>query len=392
MFMENFEFQNITKILFGKDTENKVGNEMKQYGKKVLLHSTGENFLKDTGLYGRIVDSLHQAGLEIVELTGVKPNPRLSLVREGIKLCREKGVDCILAVGGGSTIDSSKAIAVGVPYQGDVWDYYSGKSLPETTLPVGVVLTIASTGSESSNSCVITNEDGWYKCGLNVDLIRPKFAIMNPELTFTLPPYQTASGSADIMTHVMERYFTNTKHVELTDRLSEATLKTIIDNVPIVLEQPSDYDARSEIMWASTIAHNDLLSTGRVADWASHLIEHELSGIYDVAHGAGLTAIYPAWMKYVYKHNIRRFVQFAIRVWDIDYSCESDETLALKGIEALQNFFKKIGMPTTLTELGIKDNRFEEMALKATHSDTMKVGNFVPLNKDDIVKILYSAI
>lgn len=385
--MENFIFQNTTKIIFGKGTENEVGNEIKQYGKKVLLTYTGETFYKESGLYDRVVNSLRNAGLEFIELTGIKPNPRLSLVREGIKICREKGVDCILAVGGGSTIDTSKAIAVGVYYEGDVWDFYSGKALPQKTLPVGVILTIAATGSETSNSSVITNEDGWYKCGLNDIITRPKFAIMNPELTYTLPPFQTASGAVDIMTHVMERYFTNIKNVELTDRLCEATLKTIINNAPIVLKQPKNYEARAEIMWSGTIAHNDLLHTGRIPDWASHIIEHELGGIYDVAHGAGLAVIFPAWMKYVYKHDIERFTQFAVRVWNIDYSCDSPERTALEGIEAMTAFFKKIGMPTTLKELGIEDDRFEEMAIKATNSGANTVGGFVPLKKEDIINI-----
>jgi hypothetical protein len=276
--------------------------------------------------------------VEFIELGGVQPNPRLSLVKQGIELCRKHNIDFILAVGGGSVIDSAKAIAVGVPYEGDVWDFYSGKAVPEKALPVGVVLTIPAAGSEASKSSVITNEDGWYKRGLNVEIIRPKFAIMNPEITFTLPPYQTACGAADIMAHVMERYFTHQKDVDFTDRLCEATLKTIIKNVPIVLEEPENYQARAEIMWASTIAHNDLLSTGRIGDWASHAIEHELSGIYDVPHGAGLAVVFPAWMKYVYKEDVDRFVQFATRVWDVEMDFSNPERTALEGIYRLTQF------------------------------------------------------
>ena len=256
-----------------------------------MLHYGGGSIIR-TGLYDKVVKSLRAAGVDYIELGGVKPNPRLSLVQEGIELCRENKVDGILAVGGGSTIDSAKAIGIGVPYAGDVWDFYSGKRLPEETLPVGVVLTLAATGSEASNSSVITNEDGWL--GLNSNLTRPVFAILNPELTFTLPPYQTASGAADIMAHVMERYFTPTKNVELTDRLCEGVLKTVINNLPLALAQPDDYNARAELMWAGTLAHNDLLSTGRVGDWASHKIEHELSALYDVPHWAGVAVVFPA--------------------------------------------------------------------------------------------------
>ncbi|MFU0799174.1 MAG: iron-containing alcohol dehydrogenase [Xylanivirga thermophila] len=384
--MDNFVFQSPTKIIFGRGAEKHVGEEVKLLGKKVLLHYGGGS-IKKFGLYDRVVKSLNDAGVDFIELGGVKPNPRLSLVREGIDLCRKNNVDCILAVGGGSVIDSSKAIAIGTIYDGDVWDFYSGKSSVERSLPVGVVLTIPAAGSEASNSSVITNEDGWYKRGLNTDVIRAKFAIMNPELTFTLPPYQTICGAADIIAHVMERYFTNTKDVDFTDRLCEATLKTIIDNVPIVLKNPEDYGARAQIMWASTIAHNGLLNSGRVGDWASHGIEHELSAIYDVAHGAGLAVVFPAWMKYVYKHDVDRFVQFAVRVWNVDMDFEHPECTALEGIRRLEEFFSRIGLPVTLKELGVPDDRLEEMADKATNNDSKTMGNFVKLNREDVLNI-----
>lgn len=315
----------------------------------------------------------------------------MSLVKEGIKICRENCIDFILAVGGGSAIDSAKAIGVGVPYSGDVWDFCAGKAEPKESLPVGVVLTIAAAGSEASKSSVITNEDGWYKRGINSNIIRPKFAIMNPEFTFTLPPYQTACGVADIMAHIMERYFTNTLNVELTDRLCEAVLKTVINNAPVVLDELNNYNARAEIMWAGTLAHNDLLSTGRIGDWTSHQIEHELSGIYDIAHGAGLAIVFPAWMRYVYKHNISRFAQFATRVWNVKYSFESPEKTALEGINRLEKFFKEIGLPTTLKEADIPEDRLKEMAdkCKMTNGDT--VGNFVKLTKDDVLNILMLA-
>lgn len=385
--MNNFVFQNATKIIFGKGTENLVGTETAKYCSKVLLHYGGGS-IKKTGLYDRVTKSLQDAGVEYIELPGVQPNPRLSLVREGIELCRKNNIEFILAVGGGSVIDSAKAISIGIPYDGDVWDFYTGKAEVEKAVPIGVVLTIPAAGSESSDSSVITNEDGWYKRDAGSDLMRPKFAILNPELTFTLPPYQTACGTADIMAHVMERYFTNVKNVDLTDRLCEATLKTMINNVPIVMKEPENYDARAEIMWAGTVAHNDLLGTGRIGDWASHAIEHEISGIYDIAHGAGLAIVFPAWMKYVYKHDIERFAQYAVRVWNVDMDFTSPERTALEGIERLKGFFRQIGLPVTLEEAGIGDDRLEEMADKCTDWGKKTVGNFVKLNRDDVLNIL----
>lgn len=383
--MKDFVFQCPTKIIFGKGTENQVGSEAKPYGSKVLLHYGGGS-IKKTGLYEKVVKSLRDAGIEIFELSGVKPNPRLSMVYEGIKICRENNIDLVLAVGGGSAIDSSKAIALGVPYDGDVWDLFTFKSAPKAALPVGVVLTLPATGSEASSSSVITNEDGWYKRGLSTDFNRPKFAIMNPELTYTLPPFQTSSGAADIMAHVMERYFTNTLHVDLTDRLCEATLKTVIKNAPLALKNPEDYDARAEIMWSGTIAHNGLLGTGREEDWASHRIEHELSGIYDVTHGAGLAVVIPAWMKYIYKLNINRFVQFANRVWNVEIDLQNPEATALEGIRKLEEFFRLIGLPTTLKDLNIPDDRFEEMGEKCVKYGP--VGGLKKIYKDDVVNIL----
>lgn len=389
--MVNFDFISPTKIIFGEGTENRVGEETLKYGKKVLLHYGGGS-IKKTGLYDKVTQSLKQAGVDFIELPGVKPNPRLSLVKEGIRICRENNIDFILAVGGGSAIDSSKAIGIGVPYEGDVWDFYSGKVQPYETLPVGVVLTIAASGSEASRSSVITNEDGWYKRGLNVDITRPKFAIMNPALTYTLPPYQTASGVVDIMAHIMERYFTNTPDVELTDRLCEAALKTVINNALVVMREPCNYNARAEIMWAGTLAHNDLLGTGRVGDWASHQIDHELSAAYDIAHGAGLAIIFPAWMEYVYKHNISRFAQFAVRVWDVEYSFNSPEKTALEGIKRMRSFFENIGLPTTLKGAGIPGDRLKEMAAKCRMMNGDTLGQLVKLTRDDVLNILKLAL
>lgn len=384
--MENFVFKNATKIIFGKDTEKLIGQEVRQYTDKVLF-CYGGGSIKRSGLYDITVKSLKENDIDYTELSNIKPNPRLSLVKEGVDICREKGIKFILAVGGGSVIDTAKAIAVGVPYNKDVWDFYAGKAQVKEALPVGTILTIPATGSEASNSSVITNEHGWYKKGLSSEYIRPVFSIMDPCLTYTLPPYQTACGASDIMAHVTERYFTNVKHVDFTDRLCEATLKTIINNAPKVLKDPKNYDARAEIMWAGTIAHNDLLSTGRIGDWASHKIEHELSGIYDIAHGAGLSIIFPAWMKYVYKHDIDKFVQYAVRVWDVDLPFDSREEIALEGINRLTVFFKSIGLPVRLRDANIGADRFEEMANKCTDSDTKTIGGFVKLGKNDVLNI-----
>ncbi|MDT8860118.1 iron-containing alcohol dehydrogenase [Alkalihalobacillus sp. MEB130] len=382
--MQDFTFHNGTKIIFGKDQEQMVGQESSLYGSKVLLHYGGGS-IKESGLYDRVVQSLHEKGIEIVELGGVKPNPRVSLVREGITLCQEENIDLILAVGGGSVIDSAKAIAIGVNYQGDVWDFFTGEATVTKCLPIGVVLTIPAAGSESSSGTVITNEEGAYKRAVGHDMMRPKFAILNPVLTYILPSYQTACGITDMMAHILERYFTNEKHVDLTDRLCEATLKTIINHAHTVLDDPTNYHARAEIMWAGTLAHNDLLSTGRVGDWGSHDIEHEISGIYDLAHGAGLAIIFPAWMKYVYKHDVTRFAQFANRVWDVEIDLNDLEKTALEGIKKTEEFFHSIGMPVTLAEANIGNEHFEEMAKKGTERGPL--GNFVKLHEADVYNI-----
>ncbi|MDD5017425.1 MAG: iron-containing alcohol dehydrogenase [Eubacteriales bacterium] len=385
--MNNFRFFNPTEIIFGKDTQSVAGAETKKYGAKALLHYGGGS-IKRSGLYGQIVDSLRESKVDFAELGGVEPNPRLSLVNEGVDLCRKEGIDFILAVGGGSVIDSAKAIAMGVPYDGDVWDFFIGRASQGNALPIGVVLTIPAAGSESSNGCVITDWENKNKLHFDFDKLRPRFAIMNPELTFTLPPYQTACGALDIMAHVMERYFTQTRNVELTDRLCEATLKTIIQNTPVVLRQPDNYDTRAEIMWAGTIANNDLLSTGRVGDWASHMIEHALSATNDVAHGAGLAIIFPAWMKHVYRQDLHRFTQFAVRVWNVEQRFDSPEQTALEGIDRLKSFSKSIGLPTSLKEIGITEKGFDNIVKKYKRSGDGTVGNFVKLTDEDINQIL----
>jgi alcohol dehydrogenase len=385
--MDNFSFRNPTKIIFGKGTEAAIGAETAKYSKRVLLHYGGGS-IKKSGLYDRVAASLTAAGVSFVELGGVRPNPRLALVHEGVELCRKEGVDFILAVGGGSTIDSAKAIALGVPYEGDVWDFYSWKVSPKSALPVATVLTIPAAGSESSDSTVITNEDGWFKRGFSSELVYPVFSILNPELIFTLPPFQVVCGAADIMAHMMERYFTNTKNVEVIDRIIEATMKSVIHNVPKFLADPTDYNAAAEIMWAGTLAHNNLMSTGRAGDWASHGIEHELSAIYDVAHGAGLATVFPAWMKYTLKHDVTRYVQYAERVWNVDVDHWDPEGTALEGINRQMAFFRSVGLPVNLKELGAGEDRLDEMADKATAGDTQTLGQFVRLKKADVMAIL----
>ncbi|MBP9022384.1 MAG: iron-containing alcohol dehydrogenase [Spirochaetes bacterium] len=389
--MNNFSFQNATKIIFGKGTEENVGEETKLHADKVLLHYGGGS-IKQSGLYDRVTASLKKSGVAFVELSGVKPNPRLSLVKEGIKICRDNGIKFILAVGGGSVIDSAKAIAVGVPYSGNVWDFYDGKGTPKEALKVATVLTIPAAGSESSPSSVISDDEKQLKRGLTVEIIRPVFSIMNPELTYTLPAYQTACGAADIMAHIMERYFTNTTDVELTDRLCEATMKTLINNVPQILKKPDDYASRADVMWTGCVAHNDILGTGREGDWGSHMIEHEISAIYDVAHGAGLSVVFPAWMKYVYKHNVNRFVQFASRVFNVEIDFYNPEKTALEGIRRLEMFFESIGLPVRLSQMNIKDDKISEMAAKSTQKDSFAVGNFVKLKTSDVAEILKLAL
>ncbi len=389
--MTNFTFNNPTRIVFGKDAEHQAGQETAPYAKKVLLHFGGGSVVK-SGLLDRVRASLKAAGVEAVELGGVKPNPRVTLVREGIELCRKNGIGFVLAVGGGSVIDSAKAIAVGVPYTGDVWDFYEYTASPAKALDVGVILTIPAAGSESSSSSVISNEELQLKRGLTSELLRPRFALMNPVLTCTLPAYQTACGAADIMAHIMERYFTNTRDVDFTDRLCEAGLRTIIRNVPLALASPDDYAARAEIMWVGSVAHNDLFGTGREGDWGSHSIEHEISAIYDVAHGAGLAVVFPAWMRHVYGNDVARFVQFATRVWGVENDPFNPERTALAGINALEAFFRSIGLPVRLSEMDVPADRIEEMALKCTQKGKGTTGNFVKLDSKAVASILRSAV
>ena len=385
--MDNFSFYSPTKFVFGKGTENQAGKLVKEFGgSKVLLHFGGQS-AKKSGLLNTVEQSLKKENIEYIELGGVHPNPLDTLVYEGIEIFKEQGFDFILAVGGGSVIDSAKAIAMGCCYDGDFWDFYSGKTSPQNALPVGTVLTIAAAGSEGSGDSVITKKDGMIKRGAGSDCIRPRFSILNPELTQTLPPYQTACGATDIMAHVCERYFTNTKNVETTDRLCEAVLLAMINETPKVISNPDDYEARANIMWAGMVAHNNIVGVGREQDWNSHGIEHELSGMYDCAHGAGLAVIMPAWMSFVMKHDVMRFAQWATRVWGCKMDFSNPEKTAKEGILAFRNFLNSIGMPSKISELGGKEEDIPQLVKNFGLPEGSTTGGFVKLTNQDITEI-----
>ena len=386
--MLNFEYQNETKIIFGKGTEEKVGAELAKHTKKVLLHYGGAS-AKATGLYDRVVASLNKAGIEFASLGGVKPNPRTDLVYEGIDICRKEGIDFILAVGGGSVIDSAKAIAVGVHFDGDFWDLFTkGATAPEEISKVATILTIPAAGSEASISSVITDEKTNVKRGFKHPKFRPVFSILNPELTYTLPDFQTACGLSDMFAHVVERYFTQEYHDIYSARLCEATMKSIVELGRKIFNDPNNYNLRAEIMLAGMIAHNDWLGLGRGGDWASHQIEHELSGFYDVAHGAGLSIIIPAWMKYVYKHDQSFFAQFANRVFDIEINTSNLEETALAGIAELERFFQDIKMPIRFSDADLPTDQIDELAASLMKGRESALGGFVPIVGED-AKAIY---
>lgn len=387
--MENFVFECKTKIIFGTDALSQLSTEIKKYGKRILLHHYGDGVIEKIGLYERVIKIFQDSGVEFFELSGVKPNPRLSLARQGIELCKKYQIDFILAVGGGSVIDSAKTISVGAKYQGDVWDFYEGNASPKEALPLGVILTIPATGSESSDGAVITNENGQYKRALHSPLLRPNFAILDPQVTYSLPKFQTAAGGFDIMSHVMERYFSPTKDTEFTDRLCEATMKTVIYSLRKLLIHPKDYAARADLMWAGSIAHNDLLGTGRVTDWSSHMIGHEIGAISDLAHGATLSIVFPAWMKYVYSTNPQRFIQFAVRIWNIDEDFQYPEQTILAGINAFISFLQELGLPISLTQANLSEIDIALLAAKCTKDGS--VGGLKTLDEQDIKNILQLA-
>ena len=388
--MEQFSFYTPTKVIFGKGVQSQVGAVIKSYGFKKILFHYGSGSIKKSGLYDQIVASLRENGIEFVELGGVQPNPKLSLSRKAAQLCIDEKVEMILAVGGGSVLDSSKSAAAGAANHCDPWEFSSGARVLEKSLPVGAVLTIAAAGSEMSDSCVITNEEGWLKRGFNSNHNRPLFAIMNPELTYTVSKYQTACGVTDIMMHTLERYFCMNGDVALTDHLAEGLLRSVIEAGKVVMDKPDDYEARATLMWASSLSHNGLTGCGRNFMMRCHQIEHELSGMYDrVAHGAGLAVIFPAWAKYIYKNEkaLPRFCQFAQRVWGIEMDFEHPERTALAGIEACENFFKSLGMPVRLSELNVDDTKFDEMAEKCTFFGKRVLKDYILLGKTEIIDI-----
>lgn len=381
--MKNFDFQMQTRIIFGQDTVENLESIIKGKYKNVLIHYGGGS-IKRSGLYDEIKEILKKINVNFYELGGVEPNPKLSLVYEGIKTCKENNVDLILAVGGGSAIDSAKAIGIGSKYDGDVWDFFTGKENPVETIPVGVVLTFPATGSETSTGTVITKEEGLYKRSTGGNVVRPVFAIMDPKLTLTLPDEQTFAGVMDIISHIFERYFTNTKDVDLIDYLSEGAMKSIIKNAYILKEDTQNYAARAEIMLAGSIAHNGILGLGRADDWASHDIGHEISALYGTTHGVTLAIIFPAWMKYVYKENIDRFAQFGKEVFSVKEDKDKDK-MALEAIEEFENFLNKLDLPTRLSQIGIDDKDFELMAKKVTENGAF--GSFKKLQEKDVVEI-----
>ena len=387
--MFDFKYFTPTKVIFGKNTESKVAELINEFGgTKVLIHYGGGSVVR-SGLLQRVKDTLDAAGISYVELGGAVPNPHLSLVYEGIELCKKENVDFLLAVGGGSAIDSAKAIGYGLANEGDVWDYYDYKRKVTGSVPLGVILTIAATGSEMSDSSVITKEEGLVKRGYSSDFGRPKFAIMNPELTMTLPDYQTACGCTDIMMHTMERYFTNGGNMELTDALAEGLLRTVKKNAIILHDDPKNYDARAEVMWAGSLSHNGLTGCGNDGgDWMTHKLEHELGGLYDVAHGAGLAAIWGSWARYVYKNCLHRFKKFALNVMDVE-NTGSDEEIALRGIEAMEDFYRSINMPTNLRELGVNatDEDLKLMAHKCAVGVGGEMGSAKVLNEEAMLEI-----
>ncbi len=389
--MNNFVFYSPTEFVFGKATEMQVGALARKHGARKVMIVYGGGSVVRSGLLDRVKQSLQEAGIEYCLMGGVQPNPVDTKVYEGIEFCRREQADMLLPVGGGSVIDTAKAIAAGVLYESDFWDFYIGKAKVTKALKVAVVLTIPAAGSEGSGNTVITKLDGLQKLSLRVpEVLRPVFSIMNPELTYTLPPFQTACGVADMMAHIMERYFTNTQEVEIGDRLCEGTLMAIINEAPKVMRNPEDYGARANLMWAGMIAHNGTCGVGCEEDWASHFLEHEISAIYGVTHGAGLSVIFPAWMTWMVEHNVGKIAQYAVRVWGVPES-EDKKAVALEGIGKLKAFFSSLGLPVTFKELGVENPDIDRLADSLHRNKGELVGNYVKLTKQDSREIYHLA-
>lgn len=390
--MNEFVFQCGTKMIFGKDKELCVGRELKEHGAKRVLLVYGGASIRRSGLYDKVITALKEAEIEWEELPGVVPNPRVSLVRRGIELCRGKEIDFLLAVGGGSVIDTCKAISFGVYYTGDVWDLISGKVKPgEKRIPVADILTLPAAGSEESDSCVISDETIPMKTGFGSARMRPVFSILNPELTYTLPAYQTACGCMDIMAHAMERYFSRTPDVEMTDRVSEGIMATVVHNLPIALTEPDNYAARAEIMLCGTWAQNDMTGCGRQQDWFNHGLEHQISGFYDIAHGAGLAISFPAWMEYLCDQEecVPKLAQYAQRVWNVPVYFEDLRRTAMEGVKRLRTLIRESGLPLTLREAGIGTDKFELIADNMTNCGEQTCGAFYRMGREDILALLH---
>ena len=383
--MENFTFHNPARILFGDGQEQNVGELLKNYGKRVLFISGGK-FVDDLGISSLVKEQSIKHNLTLFTFGNIVPNPRIETVREGVIFCKENDIDVILAAGGGSVMDTAKAIAAGSKYDGDVWDFFTGAAEISDALPVGTIVTIPSSGSEMSNASIISND--LQKLGVEHEALIPKFSILNPAYTLTLPPYHTACGIADTYTHILERYFTDSEHVDLTDFLLEGAMQTVLINGPKVLANPSNYDFRSEIMWTATVAHNNSLETGRIPDWGSHRIEHELSAQYNITHAEGMTIVFPAWMKYASKLKPKKFIQYAVRIFGVDPFTHTDEEIIQIGIDSTIQFFKSLGLKTTLNELNITQHHFSQMALRATKNDTQTCGHLIELTSEDIISVL----
>lgn len=386
--MENFSFKNNTRIIFGKDIYQNVGKYTKFYSSKILIHYEGNgDLIKKLGIYDTVINSLNKSNIEYIELGGVVPNPRLSLVKQGIEICKDKNIDFILAIGGGSVIDSAKAISLGTKYAGDVWDFFTGKAEPKSSLNIGVILTIPGSGSEMSESSIINCEKLQMKCVCDTEENFPTYSMLDPQVCYTIPQNLIACGVADILSHVMERYFSKAKNTELNDALLEATMRTVVEFGPKIIEDPKNYNNCAQIMWASTIAHNGMIAAGKISDWASHRIEHEISAIYDITHGAGMAIIFPAWLKYIKdENNIDFLAQFAKNVFLVEEN-EDKNLMAIKGIQKLEEFFNNLGLDTHLKNFNINDEDFEIMAVKAL-GNSKTLGRFKELDKEDIINIL----
>ena len=386
--MNNFVYHSPSKVYFGQGYEAQIGALLKEHGFRKPLLVYGGGSIKRSGLYDTVTASLQNAGLTWAELPGVQPNPLLGLAKDGIALFRQEACDVLLAVGGGSAIDTAKVIGLGVPYDGDVWDFWCGKAKPTAGIPVTTILTIAAAGSETSQSAVITNEDGMQKKGLNCEYNRPLFSIMNPALTATLPAYQTACGAVDIMMHTLERYMTLPGEFELTDRIAESVLLTVRHWAPVAIAEPDNYEARAQLMWAGSLSHNDLTGCGLTSVSVNHKIGHELSATHDTAHGATLAIAFPAWAKYSYLYNVPRFAQYAVRVWDCEMDYAHPEKTALAGILATEEFFRSLGMPVRLSEIDVPESEIELLANRITRNGKLTFKTYKECGTKEFIEIL----